>query len=328
MTVPGMNFTRNPLKTLALLVATMAGLAACVPPPPPVTYEVPNPGPGQTVPLKWAHSPAPTHVNLPYGSGPRQVSDIYLPTRGGNRGVIIAVHGGGFVEGTKDEVRNWFGSVMSQTHRGFAVMSVNYRLTSGNTNVFPAAVHDVNEAVRWVRAYGSEYGMNPHTVVVAGSSAGGTISALVGTGSNAPTNSALGRTEKVDGWVSYAGPTDFNNARADVVGIGRQWIGARSDVTGWLAAASPVTHIDPLDPPGYVVHGDHDSIVPIQQFDRMIEVAASKGITKRLYTDRVDTGGIDISRGEQIPCRWHLPMCGANHAVFNTWLDAVVARSL
>lgn len=327
MTVHAMNFTRNTLKYLALTVL-LAAATACVPPPPPVTFEVPNPGPGQTVPLKWAHSPAPTHVNVAYGSGPRQVADVYLPTQGGNRGVIIAVHGGGFVDGSKDEVRDWFGSVMAQTHRGFAIVSVNYRLASGSTNVFPAAVRDVDQAVRWVRNQGAVYGLNADTVIVAGGSAGGTISALVGTGSNSAPGSALGRTEHVDGWVSYAGPMDFTTARADVVEIAKQWIGPRPDLAGWLAAASPVTHIDPLDPPGYIVHGDEDTVVPIQQFDRLIEVAASKGISKRLYTDRVDTGGNDTSRGQTIPCRWHLPMCGANQASLNAWIDAVAARSL
>lgn len=276
------------------------------------------PGPGQTVPAAMA-APSPVKVDLRYGPEPEHLANVYLPTAGGNRGVIVLVHGGGFVKGARGELFNTGGPVVRQLRRGFALVDVEYRLTKGTANTFPTAVQDVSLAVEWVRRHGPAHGLNPRTVLVAGSSAGGTIATLIGVGSNAVPGKGLPRTPRVDGWVSLAGIYDFATPTG-ASHFGATWLGAARPTRRALEAASPVTHIDRHDPPGYVAHGDHDTVVPVSQAALMLGAAARAGVITRLFYDLVTTGSGS--------CRWHFPACGMNAAAFDDWVERVVARRL
>lgn len=299
-------------RTLAALAAAVALVtAAC--------SATPVADPGRTVPAKW--TPKVAHTVISYGPHAAQRAEVHPPTAGGNRGVIVMVHGGGFYQGTPADARERLGLVMSQTRRGYGVLNVGYRLLSGNTNAFPTAVRDIDAAVRWVRANGRSHGLNPSTVIVAGESAGGTLAALAGVGWNANPTGALGRTERVDGWVAFAGIMDFTGAGKVPDTLGRAWLGPNANQKAWYRAASPIGHLDPADPPGYLVHGDLDPIVEIAQMDRMISAAnAAKVPAGRIHYDRVDTG--------PSACRGHTPACGANADAFDSWIDKVAARRL
>lgn len=74
---------------------------------------------------------------------------------------------------------------------GWAVASINYRYS--HQALFPGALHDVKEAVRFFRANAHEFGIDPQRIAVAGGSAGGHLSMLVAhTGDSAAGNSAYG----------------------------------------------------------------------------------------------------------------------------------------
>lgn len=74
---------------------------------------------------------------------------------------------------------------------GWAVASINYRYS--HQALFPGALHDVKEAVRFFRANAHEFGIDPQRIAVAGGSAGGHLSMLVAhTGDSAAGNSVLG----------------------------------------------------------------------------------------------------------------------------------------
>lgn len=231
------------------------------------------------------------------------------------------VHGGAFVGGSRDEVRRLSGVVMSQVQRGFAVVNVAYRLTTPVSNFFPAAVDDASSAVDWVRVQGPSRGLNPSTIIIAGHSAGATTAALVGLGWNSPEGSPLGRTARVDGYISFAGVMDFETAAPLTNALGKMWLGPNMGSAEWLRSASPVSHFDSEDPPGYVAQGDRDDLVEPAQVDPMVRaVIGSKGPYTRLFIDRVNTGAE--------PCRWHLPMCGVNATELNRWIDLVEQRAL
>ena len=61
---------------------------------------------------------------------------------------------------------------------GYAIASVDYRLTTQAK--FPANVHDIKAAIRFLRAKGPSLGMDAEQIVIAGASAGGHLAALVG----------------------------------------------------------------------------------------------------------------------------------------------------
>ena len=297
---------------LALLITCTLLLAA--------SCAVPPPRSGETTPLRWSTS-GPDLVDVAYGPEPEHLARIHLPTAGGNRGVIITVHGGGFTEGSPDMVEDWFGPVMRQTTRGFAVVNVAYRLASASGNHFPVGVQDVSTAVRWVREQGRSHGLEPRTVIVAGHSAGGTIAALLGTASNSSPSGPLGRTAAVDGWLSFAGIYDFTTDDRKIRPLARTWLGPQASQRRRLESASAVRHLDRRDPPGFVVHGDLDGIVPASQLHVLLAAAGRAGVTARLFWD-------SVGAGRPFHCRNHLPQCGMNASVLDDWVIRVAARTL
>jgi len=274
----------------------------------------------------WTGStPTSTHH---YGPDARQVLDVY-PAAGRGRGTIVVIHGGGFIQGAKSEAREFFGIIGAQHARGYGVVAVDYRLTTWTTNLFPTAVSDVSAAIDWIEERGRDLGLDTTRVVIAGISAGATISALIGTAANDPTPTPLGRVAGVDGWIGFAGAYDFRNdpwARTPITSLRDTWLGPNRTNPAYIDAASPVMHLDRNDPPGYVAHGDWDNIVPIRQLDLLVDAARLNHITDGLFVDRVDTGGIDTSLGFPISCRWHLPTCGTNATALGAWLDSIDAE--
>jgi hypothetical protein len=118
-------------------------------------------------------------LDLSYGDdSPRQRLDIYLPDQGdGPFPVIVAIHGGGFEGGDKDEMQIW--AMMSGLQRGYAVAPINYRLSGEAT--FPAPVQDCKAAVRFLRANSIKYQLDPNRIAAWGGSAGGYFAAMLGT---------------------------------------------------------------------------------------------------------------------------------------------------
>ena len=114
--------------------------------------------------------------HLVYGSDPVwQALDIYRPR--GKSGevlpIIISVHGGGWVYGTKETYQFY---CMSLAQRGFAVVNFSYRLAPENR--FPAAVEDFNSVVHWVTEHAELYGLDTDHVFAVGDSAGAHTLAL------------------------------------------------------------------------------------------------------------------------------------------------------
>jgi acetyl esterase len=111
--------------------------------------------------------------NVPYlGSGRRSHRlDVYIPEgRQGPLPVVMYVHGGAFVWCSK-ETHFSMGHIYASA--GYVVFNVNYRLAP--RNMFPAAVEDVCEALRWVHDNASRFGGDPGRLVLAGESAGANL---------------------------------------------------------------------------------------------------------------------------------------------------------
>jgi len=107
---------------------------------------------------------------LAYGDGPRRTLDVYhRRDRPASAPVLLHLHGGRFYSGNKTrEARPLIRHLSSR--RGFVCVSANYRL---QPHVTPAdQVADVRDAIAWVRGHAAEFGAEPGTLFVAGSSAG------------------------------------------------------------------------------------------------------------------------------------------------------------
>jgi acetyl esterase/lipase len=114
--------------------------------------------------------------DLPYVTNghQRQKLDLYIPKSEEKLPLIIRIHGGAWLAGSKesegpgDFVRN-----------GYAVASINYRLSQHA--IFPAQIEDCKSAVRYLRANAQKYNLDPNRFAVWGASAGGHLAALLGT---------------------------------------------------------------------------------------------------------------------------------------------------
>ena len=157
----------------------------------------------QNIKLKW--------LDIAYATtSTAQKLDVYLPEGNGPFPVILSIHGGAFKAGDKRD-----GQLMPMLEglkRGYAVVSINYRLSP--EAIFPAQIYDVKAAVRWIRANAKQYKFNPDKIAAWGGSAGGTLTALVGTSGDVKEleDLSLGnptQSSRVQAVVDWFGQTDF-----------------------------------------------------------------------------------------------------------------------
>ena len=209
--------------------------------------------------------------------------DVYLPTQVEGPTLIVWVHGGAWRRGSKENP-----SILPLVDKGYAVASVDYRLTP--VAPFPANVHDIKAAIRYLRDRADLYGYKKDGFVISGSSAGGHLAALVGvTNGHEKLEGAVG--DYLDASSDVAAIVDFYGA-SNITTILNQstphglsvrvpalelLIGGHPDDLPEIAKlASPIFHVDKDDPPLLLIHGDQDPQMPINQAHEL------HGVYKRL----------------------------------------------
>jgi acetyl esterase/lipase len=202
--------------------------------------------------------------------------DLYFPKTNPNPYLIVWVHGGAWHSGSKDS------PPLSFVQSGYALASVDYRLSVEAK--FPAAIHDIKAAIRYLRANAQRYGYRSDKIVIAGSSAGGHLAALVGvTSGDSAFEGNVGEfdatSSSVQAILDYYGPTNFTtilkqstphgvSVRGPAMAL---LLGTTVDNAPELAKlASPVLQVDENDPPLLIFHGDQDIQVPINQSHELV----------------------------------------------------------
>jgi len=112
--------------------------------------------------------------------GVELLGDLYLPKAAAAAPVLVAVHGGGWVQGVRSAFQYW-GPYLAA--RGYALFAVSYRLAN-KAKTFPEAVQDVRAAVQFVRGKGSALGIDPARIGLIGASAGAHLAALAALSGN------------------------------------------------------------------------------------------------------------------------------------------------
>ncbi len=141
----------------------------------------------------------------------------------GARPALVLVHGGGFSRGDKAEPV-YAATARAFADQGFVVASVNYRLRADTYPEFPVASleaqHDVQAAVRWLRAHAAALHLDPDRIAVAGHSAGALTALRVATSPDDPgTSGTPGESSAVAAVLAVSGflPTDVRAAGARVL---------------------------------------------------------------------------------------------------------------
>lgn len=198
--------------------------------------------------------------------------DLHRAKQDAEQPLIVWVHGGAWRAGSKNDMP--LGRLVAA---GYPVASVDYRLSTQAQ--FPAQVHDIKAAIRFLRAKQRELGINANRIVISGGSAGGHLAALVGVSNGhqeleGKVGEHLDQRSDVQAIVSFYGMSNFTTILAQSTPYGLKvrvpalqlLLGGQPKEKPELAKlASPVFHVDEHDPPLLLIHGDQDPQAPIDQ---------------------------------------------------------------
>jgi carboxypeptidase Q len=235
-----------------------------------------------------------TIPDVPYTKavGATLTLDAYVPEGDGPFPAAIVVHGGGFNQGDKQTFVKPLFDPLSDAD--FAWFTINYRLAPQSK--YPAAVEDVEAAIRYVKEHAAEYNVDPKRLALIGESAGGHLVSMVGA-RNKPES-------RVNAVVSFYGPHDLERRAVESHQIS-ETVGGFLGVTelnpksiAILHEASPVTHVGPGMPPFLLIHGTKDEKVPYDQSPEMCEKMKAAGDSCEVFT--VEGAGHGIGSWEKV----------------------------
>ncbi|HMF59602.1 MAG TPA: alpha/beta hydrolase [Vicinamibacterales bacterium] len=229
--------------------------------------------PGPVTSASFRAQPAHEHRDVVYAAvdGRNLGLDLYIPAGALRPPLVVWVHGGAWRSGTKAQVPPLF------VQNGFATASLDFRQSTDAR--FPANVHDIKAAIRFLRAKAQEYGYRTDRIAIAGSSSGGHLAALVGVSNGVKAlegtvGAYLNERSDVQAIVVYYGASNLMTILAQSTPFGVNMRrpalelllgGLPENVPSLAQMASPVVHVGAGDPPLLLLHGDQDPQMPINQ---------------------------------------------------------------
>jgi acetyl esterase/lipase len=232
--------------------------------------------------------------------------DVFRPKAGANgAGVIVAVSGGWFSSHEIMDTPFFATMIQPEIDRGYTVFAVVHGSQPRFT--IPDAVADINRSVRFIRFHAKDYGIDGDRLGITGGSAGGHLSLMQGAKpepANPKSPDPVDRvSSNVQAVASFFPPTDFLN-------YGKPGALAWDGMLKWLLPpfdfqkqdpkskqfillagdekiavgkeVSPIYFISASTAPTLIIHGDADSLVPIEQSQRFIEALTKTGVPCRL----------------------------------------------
>ena len=249
--------------------------------------------------------------NVPYGmySGLALLMDVHHPVTA-NGVALIVIPGSGWnssqaydaqpLTALTSSIRFFVPKLLGA---GYTLFVVNHR--NGPRFHYPAAVEDVERAVRYVRYNARTYSIDPDRIGVVGYSSGAHLAALLGVlNANGdaqdpdPVNRVSARVQCV---VAAATPTDLEHfdAGRGVPNVA-MFMGQIGPAMGpqpppdsvavrAYREASPIAHVSLSSAPLLLLHGDADETVPFHQAETMLDAMKKAGGDVKLI--RLPGGG-------------------------------------
>ncbi|KAK3829023.1 MAG: Alpha/Beta hydrolase protein [Benniella sp.] len=202
------------------------------------------------------------------------VLDIYQPhsvQAGDDRPVLFYMHGGGWTMGSKRVVGPLLTEMISYD---WIVVSVNYRLNSKAG--YPTQLMDCKRALRWVKDQIRVFGGNPNNIVAAGDSAGGHMACLLASTTNQPElqpgfediDTTIQGVLGLSAVVNLVDPEDYCNHDCRtrfIKEVAKREGSPESEANlRFLAEHSPTFRIKRDGVPYMMIHGDIDTLTPVQ----------------------------------------------------------------
>lgn len=265
------------------------------------------------------------HKELVYGRkhGMALTMSVYTPKKDANGLGVIYVLSGGWISDPAMLPPAFFTPFLQ---RGYTVFAVGHGSMPRFT--IPEIVQDMNRSVRFIRHTAKDHGVDPDRLGIAGASAGGHLSLMIGTAGGDGNPKAKDPIDQLSSRVQavacFFPPTDFLNYGEKeklALGVGvlapfkaafeftelnpttKTYVPIR-DVDKILAIGkqiSPITHATADDPPTLIIHGDKDKLVPYQQAELMIAKLKEAGVTAELVTKKDAEHGWPTLAKEDVP---------------------------
>ena len=223
------------------------------------------------------------------GGGRDLRCDVFIPPDSVRKDVgVLLVHGGGWSSGDRSQLKG-YGVLLGR--KGYLCVATEYRLTG--EAAWPAQLHDVKAALRWMRANAETFRIDPKKIVVEGNSAGGHLALMIagtpGLAEFAGDGGNAGVDESVAAAVAFYPP----------VGLERRHWGGLPTLFGndapieTLKTASPLTYAKAGYPPTLLIQGNADDIVPAEESEFMYEALHKAGVAVELHMYANQPHGFD-----------------------------------
>jgi len=249
-------------------------------------------------------------VDVVYGRkyGTALTMDVFTPKTGANGAAIVWVVSGGWFsahEAISPAVIHEF------LKRGYTVFAVVHGSQPKFT--IPEILKDMNRAVRFIRHHAKDYHIDPDRIGITGASAGGHLSLMQGMAGDTGDPSARDPVDRTSSRVQAVGcffpPTDFlNYGKPGENAVGRGILSGfkppfnfqeqdpetkvfrpitdEAKILEIARQISPAYHASEDDPPTLIIHGDADTLVPIQQAELMLQKLKSVGVETKLVVKK------------------------------------------
>lgn len=223
--------------------------------------------------------PTPTHADVAYGEHARNQLDLWLANSEKPTPLVVYIHGGGFMGGSKSKVSA--GLISQMNAAGISVAAINYRLTDGGKNPYPIPMHDGARAIQFLRHNAKKYNLNPDRFAATGGSAGGCMSLWLAFHDDLAdaknSDPVLRQSSRLTAAAPQVGPTSLHKPTL------HKWFEVKTlrehpagrplfaipvdqevEITGELEKlildASPITHLTADDPPVYQSFGANKKV--------------------------------------------------------------------
>jgi pectinesterase len=188
--------------------------------------------------------------------------DAFYPKAKSKKGrpAIMIIHGGGWRTGSRTQ---HYPLAQKLASLGYVCFTPEYRLST--EALYPAAVHDLKSALRWIKANAKQYHVDTTKIAVMGFSAGGELAAFMGTTGGDPRfegdECLSDHTTKVqaivdlDGTLSFVHPDGKEGDDSRSTSAATYWFGyPKKDKPELWEDASPLAHVGPTTPPTLFVN--------------------------------------------------------------------------
>jgi acetyl esterase/lipase len=240
-----------------------------------------------------ARAPA-VERNVVYGmySGLALLLDVHRPARSNGLGVVF-ISGSGWQAGLeygaaplKEQQIGLWGPPL--TDAGYTVFAINHR--AAPRFHYPAAIDDVQRAIRFVRSRARDYGIDPGRIGGVGGSSGGHLiglAAMLASAGNADDADPVNRESAALAAVVLRAPLIDLRTIGTVEGAAYvvsflEAPPSNASAAAAYAAASPITHVRAGSPPVLLLHGDADTLVPLAQSEVFEQALRASGVPVKL----------------------------------------------